>query len=89
MEPEFRTMLKRDSGELSGVETASLLRQPPLYWAVAVVTLLTGASFVYASIKAPYFWGGLYVPGIVLLNIWALSTIAGTFVALRRPRRSS
>jgi hypothetical protein len=50
--------------------------------------LLTGASFVYASIKAPYFWGGLYVPGIVLLNVWALSTIAGVFVFLRRNKPS-
>ena len=50
--------------------------------------MLTGASFVYASIKAPYFWGGLYVPGIVLLNVWALSTIAGAFVFLRRNKRS-
>jgi len=70
------------------VENVSLLRQPPLYWAVAVATLLTGASFVYASIKAPYFWGGLYVPGIILLNVWALSTIAGVFVFLQRHKRS-
>jgi len=70
------------------VETVSLLRRPPVYWAVGVTALLTGASFVYAAIKAPYFWGGLYVPGIVLLNVWALSTIAGAFVFLRRNKRS-
>lgn len=69
-------------------ETVSFLRHPPVYWAVGVTALLTGASFVYASIKAPYFWGGLYVPGIILLNVWALSTIAGTFVFLRRNKQS-
>jgi uncharacterized membrane protein len=36
------------------------------------------------SIKAPFFWGGIYVPGIILLNVWALSTIAGAWVYLRR-----
>jgi hypothetical protein len=63
---------------------SSLLRQPPLYWAIGVVTLLAGAYFVYASIKAPYFWGELYYPGIILLNVWALCTIAGVYIALRR-----
>ena len=61
---------------------ASLLRNPALYWAVAVVTLLSGASFVYVSIKAPFYWGGIYLPGVVLLNVWALSTIAGAWVFL-------
>jgi len=55
-----------------------------LYWTIGVVTLLSGAYFVYASIKAPYFWGELYYPGILLLNVWALCTIAGVFVAIRR-----
>ena len=47
-----------------------------------VGTLLSGASFVYVSLKAPFFWGGIYLPGIVLLNVWALSTIAGAMVYL-------
>jgi len=66
------------------MNVGTILRQTTLYWVIAVATLFPGASFVYASIKAPYFWGGLYVPGIVLLNIWAIATIAGTFVALTR-----
>jgi hypothetical protein len=66
--------------------SASLLREPALYWAVAVLTLLIGASFVYVSIKAPFFWGGIYIPGVVLLNVWAISTIIGTIVALQRRR---
>jgi len=61
-----------------------LFRNPSLYWAISVGTLLAGASFVYVSIKAPFFWGGIYLPGIILLNVWAVSTIAGAWVYLRR-----
>jgi len=69
------------------VPSSSLLRNPALYWAVAVVTLLSGASFVYLSIKAPFFWGVIYPPGVVLLSVWALSTIAGVWAFLVRRRR--
>jgi hypothetical protein len=64
--------------------STSVLSKPPLYWALGVITLLAGGSFVYAAIKAPYYWGGLYYPGIVLLNVWALCTIVGVLVFLRR-----
>ena len=64
-----------------------MLRNPSLYWAIAVVTLLSGASFVYVSIKAPFYWGVIYLPGVVLLNVWALSTIAGAMVYLLRPKK--
>ncbi len=67
--------------------STSLLRNPSFYWAIAVVTLLSGASFVYVSIKAPFFWGGIYLPGVVLLNVWAISTIAGAMVYLLRPKQ--
>jgi hypothetical protein len=65
-----------------------LLRNPAVYWAIAVVTLLSGASFVYVSIKAPFFWGGLYLPGVILLSVWALTTIAGAWTFLGRRRAS-
>jgi len=71
------------------VPSTSLLRNPAIYWAIAVVTLLSGASFVYVSIKAPFFWGGLYLPGVVLLNVWALSTIAGVWAFFAKRRRAS
>jgi hypothetical protein len=70
------------------VSSRSLLRDPALYWAIAVLTLLSGASFVYVSIKAPFFWGGIYVPGVILLNAWAISTIVGVVLALQRRRLS-
>lgn len=63
-----------------------LFRNPVLYWAVAVLSLLTGASFLYISIKAPFFWGGVYVPGLVLLGVWVLSSIVGAVVTLQRRR---
>ncbi len=67
----------------------SLLHEPGFYWAVAVLTLLFGASLVYISIKAPFFWGGVYIPGVVLLNVWAISTIVGAIITLRRRRSSN
>lgn len=66
------------------MSSTSFFRNPSLYWAISVATLLAGASFVYVSIKAPFFWGGIYLPGIILLNVWALSTIVGAWVYLRR-----
>ena len=69
------------------VPSASLLRNPALYWGVAVGALLSGASFVYVSIKAPFFWGVLYLPGVVLLGVWVLSTIAGVWAFLMRRRQ--
>ncbi len=70
------------------MSSRSLFREPTLYWAIAVLTLLSGASFVYVSIKAPFFWGGIYIPGVILLNVWAISTILGVFFALQRRRLS-
>ena len=68
------------------VPSTPLLRNPVLYWAIAVLSLLIGASFVYISIKAPFFWGGVYLPGVVLLGVWVLSTIIGAIVVLQRRR---
>lgn len=82
-------MLKSSPGWLVSVSPMSLLRDPALYWAMSVLTLLSGATFVYVSIKAPFFWGGIFTPGIVLLFVWAVSTILGTLFALQRRSRSS
>ncbi len=71
------------------MSSRSLLHEPGFYWAVAVLTLLSGASLVYISIKAPFFWGGVYIPGVVLLNVWAISTIVGAIITLRRRRSSN
>ena len=67
------------------MKLGTLFKQTPIYWIIAVATLFPGASFLYSSIKAPYYWGYLYVPGLVLLNVWAIATIAGTFIALVKP----
>jgi hypothetical protein len=66
------------------MSSGSVLREPALYWAISVLSLLSGASFVYVSIKAPFFWGVIYVPGIILLNVWAISTVVGVIMALQR-----
>lgn len=62
----------------------SILREPTLYWAISVLTLLAGASFVYVAIKAPFFWGVIFIPGVVLLNVWLIATIIGAVFALQR-----
>lgn len=83
---EFCRILKKARPGLLLVPSTPLLRDPVLYWAIAVLSLLTGASFVYISIKAPFFWGGAYLPGVVLLAVWALSTVAGSIIMIRRRR---
>lgn len=66
------------------LSSGTLLRDPSVYWAIAVLTLLSGASFVYVSIKAPFFWGGIYLPGLLLLGVWMISTILGTIFAIQK-----
>ncbi|MDG6966782.1 MAG: hypothetical protein JRN71_07115 [Nitrososphaerota archaeon] len=67
----------------------SVLREPTLYWAISVLTLLAGASFVYVAIKAPFFWGVIFIPGVVLLNVWLIATIIGAVFALQRRKSAA
>lgn len=66
------------------MSSGSIFREPALYWAMSVLTLLAGASFIYVAIKAPYFWGVMFIPGIVLLNVWLIATIIGAIFTLQK-----
>ena len=52
-------------------------------------SLLIGAAFVYISIKAPFFWGGAYLPGVLLLLVFAVTAVLGVVSILRKPVRAS
>lgn len=52
-------------------------------------SLLIGAAFVYISIKAPFFWGGAYLPGVMLLLVFAVVAVLGVVSILRKPARAS
>jgi hypothetical protein len=55
----------------------------------AMSALFIGAAFVYISIKAPFYWGGAFLPGVLLLIVFAIAAIMGAVSILRRPVRAS
>ena len=59
---------------------------PALLLLLALSTLFVGAAFVYISIKAPFYWGDAYLPGVVLLVAFAITAVLGAVSILRRPR---
>lgn len=65
----------------------SPLLSPVFLLLFATSSLLVGAAFVYISIKAPFFWGGAYLPGVILLLVFAVTAFVGVFSILRKPVR--
>jgi hypothetical protein len=55
----------------------------------AMSSLFIGAAFVYISIKAPFFWGGAFLPGVLLLLVFAVTAIVGVVSLLRKTARAS
>jgi len=66
---------------------SSSLKNPFLLLLFAVATLFVGAAFIYISIKAPFYWGGAFLPGVLLLFIFTIAAIASLVSMLRRPAR--
>lgn len=66
-----------------------LLRNPLFLLMFATSSLFVGAAFVYMATKSPFFWGGLYLPGVVLLLLFALAAALSIFGLLRRPVRAA
>jgi hypothetical protein len=54
-----------------------------------MASLFVGAAFVYISIKAPFYWGGAYLPGVLLLLVFAVTAVLGVVSLLRKPVRAS
>ncbi len=65
----------------------SLFLNPFFLMAFAISSLFIGAAFVYISMKAPFFWGGAYLPGVFLILVFAVTALLGVVSNLRRPAR--
>ncbi|HUI00539.1 MAG TPA: hypothetical protein VLX56_02780 [Nitrososphaerales archaeon] len=68
---------------------ASSILNPAFLLLFALSTLLIGAAFVYISIKAPFYWGDAYFPGVALLLAFAVTAVVGTVSLLRKPAKTS
>jgi hypothetical protein len=67
----------------------SSLLNPLFLLFFAMSSLFIGAAFVYISIKAPFFWGGAFLPGVLLLLVFAVTAIVGVVSLLRKTARAS
>jgi hypothetical protein len=65
-----------------------LLRNPLFLLMLATSSLFVGAAFVYMSAKSPFFWGDMFLPGIALLLVFAMTAILAVFSVLRAPVRA-
>jgi hypothetical protein len=63
-----------------------LLRNPIFLMMFATSSLFVGAAFIYMSDKSPFFWGGLFLPGVVLLVLFALAAVLSMLNLLRPVR---
>jgi len=64
-------------------------RNPLLLMILGISSLFVGAAFVYMSAKSPFFWGDLFVPGVALLLVFAMTAVLSIFSLLKGPVRAS
>ncbi len=67
----------------------SPLRNSNFLFAFGVSSLFVGAALIYISLKAPFFWGGAYLPGVLLVLVFAVTAVFALANVLRRPTRHS
>lgn len=67
----------------------SILRNSLFLLTLATSSLFVGAAFIYMSAKSPFFWGVLFLPGVVLLLVFAFTAILSVFSLLRGPVRTT
>jgi len=67
----------------------SPLRNTNFLFAIGVSSLFVGAAFVYISVKAPFFWGGAFLPGVLLLLFFVVTAVLGLLAILRKSVRAS
>jgi hypothetical protein len=65
-----------------------LLRNALFLLTFATSSLFVGAAFVYMATKSPFFWGDMFVPGVLLLVVFVMVTILGVVSILRGPVRA-
>jgi hypothetical protein len=61
---------------------------PLFLFAFGISSLFVGAAFIYISVKAPFYWGGAYLPGVLLLLVFAVTAALGAVSILRKPVRT-
>lgn|GEM_PF-3172755 len=66
-----------------------LLRNSLFLLMLATSSLFVGAAFIYMSAKSPFFWGVLFLPGVILLLVFAMTAILSVFSLLRGPVRTA
>ena len=67
----------------------SPLQNTNFLFAFGVSSLFIGAALIYISIKAPFFWGGAYLPGVMLVLVFVAAAVLSVIRVLRRPVRAS
>jgi hypothetical protein len=67
----------------------SPLQNANVLFAIGLSSLFVGSAFVYISIKAPFYWGGAFLPGVLLLLFFVVAALLGVITVLRRPVRAS
>ena len=65
------------------------MRNTNFLFAFGVASLFVGAALIYISIKAPFFWGGAYLPGVFLVLVFVVVAVLALVNVFRRPIRSS
>lgn len=55
----------------------------------ATSSLFVGAAFIYMASKSPFFWGGLFLPGVILLVAFAMAALLSILSVLRPPVRAA
>jgi len=65
----------------------SPLQNTNFLFAFGVSSLFVGAALIYISVKAPFFWGGAYLPGVLLVLVFAVTAVFALANVLRRPTR--
>ena len=64
----------------------ALLKSPLFLLLFGTASLFVGAAFIYMSDKSPFFWGGLFVPGVVLLAAFVITALLAVVSMLGRPQ---
>jgi len=65
----------------------SPLQNVNLLFAFGVSSLFVGAALIYISIKAPFFWGAAYLPGVLLVLVFVVVALLALANVFRRPVR--
>ena len=66
-----------------------LLRNPLFLLTFATSSLFVGAAFVYMATKSPFFWGDMFLPGVALLFVFAMTAVLAVVSLLQAPVRAS